>query len=132
MSAIFGVLRFDGAAVILVENEPDVAEAMKTLLRRWGCEVAIASSVDESVEVLAQLSRTPDLIISDLHLNHGSRGYDAIEAIRAKLGTPVKGFIITADHTQKATADISARGFECLKKPVKPAELRALVAYLLG
>jgi signal transduction histidine kinase/CheY-like chemotaxis protein len=123
---------FSGASVILVENEPDVAEAMQTLLRRWGCEVLIAASADESVEVLDELGRAPDLVISDLHLNHGSRGYDAIEAIRAKTGLPVKGFIITADHTQKATADIAARGFEVLKKPVKPAELRALVSYMLS
>lgn len=117
--------------ILLIENEPDVAATMAALLRRWGCETCVAGDAQEAVDVLGDYDREPDLIISDLHLNHGGRGYDAIEAVRAALGRPVKSFIITADHTPKASADLAARGFESLRKPIKPAELRALVAYML-
>ena len=48
------------------------------------------------------------------------------------LGANVPAFIITADHSPKAAAEIAARGLEVLKKPVKPAELRSLMAYLLA
>lgn len=124
-------LGFASGFVLLIENEPDVAATMATLLRRWGCETCVASDADEAIALLADYDRQPDLIISDLHLNHGGRGYDAIEAVRAALERPVKSFIITADHTPAASVDLAARGFESLRKPIKPAELRALVAYML-
>lgn len=123
---------FFGSRLLLIENEPAGAQAMCELLRRWGCDVLAAVSAEEALQRLAQSAGRVDLVISDLHLNDGARGYDAIAAVRAALGAPTPAFIITADHSQKAASEIAARGLEMLKKPVKPAELRALVAYLLG
>ena len=40
--------------------------------------------------------------------------------------------IVTADHSAAVTEAAAARGLEILRKPVKPAELRSLMAYLLA
>jgi two-component system, sensor histidine kinase len=122
------------ACVLLIENEPAVAEAMETLLTRWGCEVISAASSHEAIDMLVRRDnrRAPDLIISDLHLDNSKRGYDAIDDVHEYLQQRVPAFVITADHSGRSGREIEARGFEVLKKPVKPAELRSLIAYLLA
>jgi signal transduction histidine kinase/CheY-like chemotaxis protein len=122
----------DAASVMLVENEPSVAKAMKDLLERWGCGVVTASSGVEARDAIRARQQKPDLIIADLHLDNGERGFDAIGIIQRDMDVPVPAFILTADHSEGATAEAAARGVEILRKPVRPAELRSLMAYLLG
>jgi two-component system, sensor histidine kinase len=122
----------DAASILLVENEPSVAEAMKALLERWGCRVVTAASGGEARDTLRAKGRRPDLIIADLHLDNGERGFDAISTIQDEFDFPVPAFVVTADHSDVATAEAATRGVEILRKPVKPAELRSLMAYLLG
>ncbi len=45
---------------------------------------------------------------------------------------PIPAFILTADHSDGVTAAAAALGVDILRKPVKPAELRSLMAYLLA
>jgi two-component system, sensor histidine kinase len=122
----------DSARVLMVENEPSVAQAMKSLLERWGCGVVIAASGDEAREAVRRPGPRPDLIIADLHLENGELGFDAIRAIQSEIDIPIPAFIVTADHSEGVTAEAAARGIEILRKPVKPAELRSLMSYLLA
>jgi CheY-like chemotaxis protein len=120
------------ATVLLIENEPAVAEAMETLLARWGCSVVTAISPADAIARLSNGAPQPELIIADLHLGAGNMGYDAIDAVRLHAGREVPAFIVTADHSAGTEAEMARRGFELLRKPVKPAALRALVAHLLA
>jgi hypothetical protein len=43
----------------------------------------------------------------------------------------VPAMIITADYSEKAAKEASLHGLEVMKKPVKPAEMRALLSFLL-
>eukprot|EP01037_Dinobryon_pediforme_P014832 gene14832-14968_t len=122
----------DGARVILIENEPAVAQAMIALLDRWGCKVTAVASIAEAQAALDQLAEKPDLIIADLRLNNGERGPDVVRSIRGRVGLAVPALIVTADHSPAASAEAEQLGLEILRKPVKPAELRSLMAYLLG
>ena len=74
----------------------------------------------------------PDLVIADYHLDDGAHGFDAIDAVQRQIGGAVPACIVTADHSPAVTAAAAARGLEILRKPVKPAELRSLMAYLLA
>jgi signal transduction histidine kinase len=121
-----------GSDILLVENDPSVAQAMQALLERWGCSVSVAASILEASTVVRSRERAPDLIIADMHLNNGERGIEAIDKIREEVETPVPAFIVTADHSEMVTVEASAHGLEILRKPVKPAELRSLMAYLLA
>jgi len=127
--AVYGV---DGAEILLVENEPSVGQAMKALLERWGCDVVVAASSVEARERLKSRGHRPDLIIADLHLDNGELGFDAITRIQSEIDAPVPAFIVTADHSDGVSAAAATRGLEILRKPVKPAELRSLMAYLLA
>jgi signal transduction histidine kinase len=120
------------ARILLIENDESLAQAMSGLLGRWGCRVVAASGADDAVEAIGASGFLPDLIIADLHLDSGERGPDAIEAVQAAVGRRLPAFVVTADHSEAAAEDIAGRGLELLRKPVKPAELRSLIAYLLA
>jgi len=121
-----------GAEVLLLENEPAVAAAMFRLLEGWGCRVTLAHSGREAREGLRAAARAPDLIIADVHLDHGEQGLAAIEQIQEDLDLPTPALLVTADHSEAVTLAAAERGLEILRKPIKPAELRSLMAYLLA
>ena len=121
-----------GAEILVIENEPSVASAMQALLERWGCRVSIARSPGEAREALRRGAASPDLVIADYHLDDGAHGIDAIDAVQREIEMTIPACIVTADHSEAVTEAAAARGLEILRKPVKPAELRSLIAYLLA
>ncbi|WP_298429178.1 hybrid sensor histidine kinase/response regulator [Rhodoblastus sp.] len=123
--------RIAGAKILVIENEPEVSEAMLLLLERWGCDVAVATSGAEAVEKLRALANPPQIIIADLHLNNGELGPDAIQAVRRACGKESPALIVTADHSPRAEEIASRNELEMLRKPVRPAELRSLLSFLL-
>jgi len=93
--------------------------------------VAIATSVAEALDRIGARNAVPDAIIADLHLDNGETGISAVEQIRTAIRTDVPAIIVTADHSAKAALDVEAVGHELLKKPIKPAEMRSLLSFLL-
>jgi len=121
----------EGAKILLIENDPSGAEAMAALLEGWGCDVATTRSTQDALQRLSELGGAPDAIIADLHLDHGESGLTAVGEIRQSMKKDVPAMIITADYSEKAAKEASFHGLEVMKKPVKPAEMRALLSFLL-
>jgi len=122
----------EGAKILLIENDPSGSEAMAALLEGWGCDVATTRSGEDALLRLSELGGAPDAVIADLHLDHGESGLSAIADIRQNLDMEVPAMIITADYSEKAAKEASLCGLEVLKKPIKPAEMRALLSFLLS
>jgi signal transduction histidine kinase len=123
--------RISGAKILLIENEPAVMDAMIQLLERWGCDVAAATSGAGAVEKVKALANPPQIIIADLHLNNGELGPQAVEDVRRAFGQKVPALLVTADISAKAEEMARRHGLEMLRKPVRPAELRSLLSFLL-
>lgn len=121
-----------GAKILLIENEPAVSEAMVALLERWGCDVAAAPSGAEAIEKVRAFAAAPQIVIADLHLNNGELGTQAIQAVRDVFRSDLPALLITADPSPKAEEEAMRHKLEMLKKPVRPAELRSLLSFLLG
>ena len=121
-----------GAEILVIENEHSVAAAMRALLERWGCRVSVAGSPGEAREAVRRGAAVPDLVIADYHLDDGEHGFDAIDLVQKEIDVAIPACIVTADHSPAVTEAAAARGLEILRKPVKPAELRSLMAYLLA
>jgi signal transduction histidine kinase/CheY-like chemotaxis protein len=122
-----------GIRAMVVDNDPSVLEGMRSLLGRWGCEARFAADT-AGVEALlaAEPSFRPDVVLADYHLANGDSGLRVVELIRATHGRGIAAIIITADRSSD-TADKAIKvGCEVLRKPIKPAELRALVLHLLA
>lgn len=124
--------RLRGARILLVENDQPVVEAMSALMERWHCSMRFARDVASSVALAGDQHFAPDLLVVDYHLDNGLCGLDVVDAVRAATGRPVPTIITTADHSPEVEARVGARGFLLLRKPLKPAELRALITHCLS
>jgi signal transduction histidine kinase len=121
-----------GTKVLLVENDADVLSAMTSLLERWQCLVRAATSTDDALDLLGDTDWVPDIIIADQHLDGGDLGTATIAEVRDYLGRPVPALIVTADGSEPVAKAARAAGIELMRKPLKPAQLRALLAHLLA
>jgi signal transduction histidine kinase/CheY-like chemotaxis protein len=121
----------EGAKILLIENDLASAEGLANLLEKWGCDVAIAKSAADARDSIRALDEVPDVIVADLHLDNGETGIEAVEEIRNAIRTNVPAIIVTADYSPKAASDAASFGHELLKKPIKPAEMRSLLSFLL-
>jgi len=117
----------NGAQVLCVDNEDSILIGMNSLLTRWGCQVWTARNRDECMALLGEGVR-PQLALVDYHLDDGETGTDLMAWLRARMGEPVPGVVISADGRPETVAQVHAAGLDYLAKPVKPAALRALLS----
>ncbi|MDX2259377.1 MAG: hybrid sensor histidine kinase/response regulator [Hyphomicrobiaceae bacterium] len=123
---------FGHATALLIDNDASVIEAMRVLLTKWNCVPLVTSSLADIEALIADGRVRPDIVLADYHLDNGETGIDAIERLRQAFGSSLPAIVITADHSAATCELAGARGCELLKKPVRPAELRALMTHILG
>ncbi|QJU60102.1 response regulator [Sphingomonas sp. AP4-R1] len=113
--------------VLVIDNEPAILEGMTAMLGGWGCRV---TAVRDDAGALAAIDGgvQPDLILADYHLDQEKTGDEAVRRVRARLDADIPAIIITADRMLELRDRLVAAGFDCLTKPVKPAQLRALLS----
>jgi two-component system, sensor histidine kinase len=127
-----GASALAGAKVVVIDNDATVLDAMQGLMERWDCDVRCGRNLEGLFLSAGTGAFRPDVILADYHLDDGRNGLDAVHALRLAAGRVIPAIIITADHSP-VIAD-AARELDCelLLKPVRPAELRALMQHLLG
>lgn len=119
-----------GRRVLLVENDPDVLEATRWLLIQWGANVIATRDLAAIREKLAA-APAPDVIVADYHLDGGEDGLQAVALARSLMRSEIPSVVVTADQSAETTELVRAAGCELLRKPVKPAQLRAVLTHLL-
>ena len=118
--------------IVVIDNEEAIRAGMMALLESWGYQVLTAPYADEVINALEKLSLSPDLVIADYHLDQGRVGIEEIDRIRAHYKLTVPAMIITADRSPEVQDSIAGRDLRVLTKPIKPARLRTLMAYLMS
>lgn len=124
----YGNLR--GAIVLCIDNDRSIADGMSTLLTGWHCPVITALDSASAVEKLKASRITPDIIVSDFHLDR-ENGLEAIQTITGLCRADIPAIIITADGAPEVRSAIAAAGHAFLQKPLKPAALRALISQMI-
>lgn len=122
---------FAGTRVVVIDNDTSILTAMSTLLGQWGCETRLVRHLEELDDIVTDSAFRGDIILADYHLDHGENGLEAVRILRAAWQSEIPGVLVTADHTVETEAAAHSAGCELLRKPVRPAELRALLQYLL-
>jgi len=84
------------------------------------------------MQALGDTDWIPDIIIADQHLDGGDLGSATIAEIRDYLGRGVPALIVTGDSSDAVVRLAREAGVELMRKPLKPAQLRALLAHLLA
>ena len=124
--------RLAGRRVLCLENEPAVLSGIEALLSSWGCQTMTVCDRESAIGWLQKREAPPDIMLVDYHLDRGQSGLDLAEQMQGLWGTRVPSIVITADHTQDAQTAAIARGCQILRKPVKPAALRAVMNSMLA
>jgi len=122
---------FRELVVLCVDNEPDILEAMNLLLDRWGCPTVMLAETQAQAAQQVLLHGNPDFVLVDYHLTEDSHGLDVMRHLDNILGTKLPAIVITADQSSELEETVKARGYGLLRKPIRPAALRALMANML-
>jgi len=117
--------------ILFVENDFVVLDAMDTLLKQWGCDYRLASSTQEALSSVVDKVWQPDLIIADQHLDAKETGTSTIDLVRTLIGDTVPAVIVTANPSTQLAKDAKDMNIEVMLKPIKPAQLRALLSHQL-
>jgi len=121
----------EGVRILFVENDFVVLNAMDSLLKQWGCNFRLASSTQEALGAVAASGWRPELILADQHLNADETGTATIASLRQSLKEAVPAVLVTANPSKQLDQQAAADGIEVMLKPVKPAQLRALISHHL-
>ncbi|MCS6914441.1 MAG: response regulator [Myxococcales bacterium] len=117
------------AKVLIVEDDPEGANAMRLYLQFRGHEVAVAGSGEEAMQFLESLQDGSgyDIIITDLQLP-GIRGDELARRLLARCAISPKLIALSGEPSQQEAAPFHLR----LRKPCKPRALVDAIDTLLG
>lgn len=121
-----------GRHVLLLENDANVIAAMTNLLHSWGCHVTAATTMGGAMVELDEAGGDPDIVVADQHLDHGDLGTDVVLAVRSRYARAVPAIIVTANPTPALDVFTRENEMELMHKPVKPAQLRALLSHMVS
>jgi PAS domain S-box-containing protein len=116
-----------GRRVLIVEDNPDGREMLRTMLELQGHEVHEAEDGREGVE--QALALRPDMAIIDIGLPE-LNGYDVARRLRHELGgQPMRLVALTGYGRPEDLEQAAAAGFDAhLVKPVDPQRLSRILA----
>jgi PAS domain S-box-containing protein len=113
--------------ILVVEDNPDVAKSLCTLLELLGCEVAVAYSGPEAMTLVPRFR--PEIVFCDLGLP-GMSGYEVATALQQEQATAPPRLIAVSGYGQEEDKRRARdAGFERhLTKPVDLEELRRVLS----
>ena len=113
--------------ILLVEDEPSVAEVVSLYLRRAGYKVTVSEDGAAALDVLAHME--PELLVLDLMLP-GIDGLEITRRIRARGDTPI--IMLTARRSEAdRIAGLELGADDYVVKPFSPQELVSRVRAVL-
>jgi two-component system OmpR family response regulator len=125
-----GLTRADGSAirVLVVDDEPTLAEVMASVLRYEGWQVAVA--VDGSSAVRTARDFRPDAVVLDIMLPDFD-GLEVLRRLRASSPQVCVLFLTARDAVEDRIAGITAGGDDYVTKPFSLEEVLARLRGLL-
>jgi CheY-like chemotaxis protein len=119
--------------VLLVEDDPDNREVLRTLLEQHQASVAAVGSAREALETLR--SARPSILVSDIGLPDID-GYELIRRVRQldpNAGGRIPAIALTAHASSDDRTKALRAGYQAhIAKPVEPRELVANIVSLSG
>lgn len=117
----------DAARILIIEDEPTVAEVVERYLRRDGHDVRLVHDGAAALQTFA--SFRPDLLVLDLMLPHID-GKEVCRRIRARSQVPIIMLTARSEEIDKLVGlEIGADDY--VTKPFSPRELAARVKAVL-
>ena len=115
-----------GTRVLVIDDEPEILAGMEALLESWDCVVETVSDAPSALERVRG-SADFDVYLCDHQLGEGVYGLDLLGQLADLDGGETPGVLITGTTSPEFIRESKAAGYVVLHKPVKPAQLRALL-----
>jgi len=116
--------------VLIVEDEPNIADALRFLLTREGFDVSVERDGAKAMDRLRDMAA--DLVILDVMLPNRS-GFDILRDMRAGTGTRTPVLMLTAKGQAQDRQTAEALGVTAfMTKPFSNAEVVETVRGLAG
>ena len=114
--------------ILLIENDDQVAGAMRSLLNDWGAEVYWIKGQQD----ILPINKHFDVLIADYHLNTGETGTQCADMLTQNGFSFGFTLLITADRSHQVREEAASLGMAYLPKPVKPLALKRLLKQGIG
>jgi DNA-binding NtrC family response regulator len=118
-----------GYGILVVEDDPDVAELAANALELMGYRVAVSCNAAAALHQLSADKRGFDLVFSDIVMPGGMSGIDLALTLRARF--PALPVLLATGYSNAALSP-AAQQFRVLAKPYRLQELGQVVAELLA
>lgn len=115
-------------AVVVVEDDPNIADLVGLYLRREGFRVLLARNGDEGLELVGR--EEPAIVILDIGLPGGHDGFEICRRLRTEGTTPVL-FLTARDDETDRIVGLELGADDYVVKPFSPRELVARVKAIL-
>lgn len=119
-------------SILIIEDDPDIAESLSYNLKREGLVVNVAQSGEQGFRMATDLNRMPSLIVLDLMLP-GMNGSEVCERLRRKPETEKIPIIILTAKASEADkiAGLDLGADDYMTKPFSIKELIARIRAVL-
>ncbi|HWD56218.1 MAG TPA: response regulator transcription factor [Acidimicrobiales bacterium] len=118
----------ENGTVVVVEDDPHIADLVDLYLRREGYRVLLAADGEKGLQLCAQ--EDPWIVILDVGLPGARDGFDVCRQIRARGAVPVL-FLTARDDEVDRILGLELGADDYLAKPFSPRELVARVRAIL-
>ncbi len=118
----------DSGTVVVVEDDPHIADLVDLYLRREGYRVLLAGDGEKGLEIFRH--EDPWIVILDVGLPGARDGFDVCREIRARSSVPVL-FLTARDDEVDRILGLELGADDYLVKPFSPRELVARVRAIL-
>jgi signal transduction histidine kinase/ActR/RegA family two-component response regulator len=121
-----------GRFILVIDDDREVLEALENVLELQGAHPLAAAGEESARELLADLGRVPDLIVSDYRLSEGAVGIEVIGRLRRAFNAEIPAAILTGDIAPAVLKAVADAGLPILSKPVRPDQLFETLERLLA
>ncbi len=118
----------DNGTVVVVEDDPNIADLVDLYLRREGYRVLLAGDGQKGLDLCLQ--EDPWIVILDVGLPGTRDGFEVCRQIRARSSVPVL-FLTARDDEVDRILGLELGADDYLVKPFSPRELVARVRAIL-
>ena len=109
--------------VLCLDNDLTILQGMQLLLDKWGCQLFLAQTPEQAQQILS--AETIQVLLVDQHLDADIEG---LEFLLKYNSNKIPAALITADSNPDLPQIVKEHSIVLLKKPLKPAALRAFLA----
>lgn len=119
-------------AILVVEDDPDLRDALRIFLEDEGHRAMTAADGVIALDMVAQGLIRPDLVLADYNLPRGMTGVEVARTLRERLRQEVPAIILTGDISTATLRDIELPRSVQLHKPVRLEGLARSILDLLA